>query len=126
VSLRYKGTGEKVGAGTSFYTDQTCRQVHRIRKQLLAIEALFDDDVTFLAQANQVKNGLSYIDAANVRCHGRASFARLKIVPQLILQGDGPSHYTKRQKSFRNIAKTYRQPKAKCNTFLQREMLAFQ
>jgi hypothetical protein len=25
-----------------------------------------------------VKNGLSYIDAANVRCHGSASFARLK------------------------------------------------
>jgi hypothetical protein len=27
--------------------------------------------------------------------------------------------------TFRNVAKTYRQPKAKCNIFLQREMLAF-
>src|SRR5260370_19938787 len=30
-----------------------------------------------------------------------------------------------KNRTFRNVAKTYRQPKAKCNTFLQREMLAF-
>jgi len=30
-----------------------------------------------------------------------------------------------KSRTFRNVAKTYRQPKAKCNTFLQRDMLAF-
>jgi hypothetical protein len=42
-----------VGAGTSFYADQTRWHVHGVPNQLLPAETLLDDDVASLAQANQ-------------------------------------------------------------------------
>jgi hypothetical protein len=48
-------------------------------------------------------------------------------VPMLSKPGAvaGVSTPNVKNRTFRNVAKTYRQPKAKCNTFLQREMLDF-
>ena len=43
----------------------------RVREQLLAAETLLGDDVAFFTQANQVKDRLNDINAANVDLHGR-------------------------------------------------------
>jgi len=53
-----------------FDAHQAGRHVHRVREQLLAVETLFGDDVAFLTQANQVKDRLTDINAANVDLHG--------------------------------------------------------
>ncbi len=70
VPLRHKSAGEEMSARARFDPDQTCRRVHHVREQLLAAEALLLNNVAFLAQANQMKYGLTNVDAANVYCHG--------------------------------------------------------
>ncbi len=41
-----------------------------LHKQLLAAETLLDDDMAFLAQANQMEYRLADVNAENVYCHG--------------------------------------------------------
>jgi hypothetical protein len=65
-----------------------------VREQSLAVKSLFDDGYDLPCSGQPGEHGLSDSDATNLHCHGRAS-SLVFIVPQLILEGDGPFHYTK-------------------------------
>src|SRR5260370_14469702 len=52
VPLSPENTCQKVGTGTSLHADQTGGNVHHMRDELLPREALLDDDLAFLAQAD--------------------------------------------------------------------------
>ena len=81
-----------MGSGTSLHADQTGRHVYRMRDELLPREALLDNNMAFLAQADEMKDCLADVDAANVCRHEMTLLCPPIALHKILLEGDGPSH----------------------------------